>query len=309
MNIKILAMISVITAAVLFLLCVFLIIYFKAKQNALLVRLQNMLDDAIGGTFMDVHLDESKLSAIENSMWRYLSDSQMSIKNLTREKEEIQSLISDISHQAVTPISNIMLYSQLLEESALGGQEEILSIRGQTEKLDFLIEFLLKISRLETGIIKVHPKVQKVGPLLLSVKHQYMQKAEQKGISLLFEDSKETAVFDLKWTIEALSNVVDNGIKYTPGGGTVTVHVEPYSFFVRIDVADTGIGISETEQANVFSRFYRSDAVSEESGLGIGLYLAREVVKAQSGYMKITSKPGKGSVFSLFLPKSEMSQK
>ena len=91
-----------------------------------------------------------------------------------------------------------------------------------------------------------------------AINRQFQPKAQQKGITLVIDDSGEEAEFDLKWTIEAVGNIVDNAIKYTPKGGTVSLHVVLYSMFLRLDVADTGIGIAEQEQASVFTRFYRS---------------------------------------------------
>lgn len=104
---------------------------------------------------------------------------------------------------------------------------------------------------------------------------------------------------------EALFNIVDNAIKYTHQGGKVSITVIPYSFFLRIDIADNGIGIAESEYSKIFGRFYRSQAVSEQEGVGIGLYLAREIVSTQGGYIKVISKAGRGSVFSVILPMQE----
>lgn len=289
-------------------LCISIIFYFHKREQRVLSRLQKMLDDAISGTFEDKHLDETRLSAIENSMWRYLCDNQLSYLNISEQKERIQTLISDISHQSMTPLSNIMLYSQLLEEGHLTEHEqnqefmeEIYAIREQAEKLDFLIQSLVKLSRLETGIITVNPKKQSIGTVLSALKQQFLPMAVQKEIQFEVEDSTELAVFDRKWTMEAVANIVDNAIKYTPCGGKVSISVECYAMFVRINIVDTGIGISETEQGSIFTRFYRSAAVGEKQGVGIGLYLAREIIKAQNGYIKVASKTGEGSMFSVFL--------
>ncbi|MGL4790465.1 MAG: sensor histidine kinase, partial [Phocaeicola sp.] len=104
------------------------------------------------------------------------------------------------------------------------------------------------------------------------------------------------------WTAEALYNIIDNAIKYTPSGGSVRISVTAYQLFCRIDVTDTGIGISEDETAKIFSRFYRSQQVTDKDGVGLGLYLAREIMAAQGGYIKVASKSDCGSVFSVFLP-------
>ncbi|MDD4849249.1 MAG: sensor histidine kinase [Gemmiger sp.] len=110
------------------------------------------------------------------------------------------------------------------------------------------------------------------------------------------------AVFDAKWTAEALFNLVDNAIKYTPAGGSVRLTATTYPLFCRVDVADTGIGMAEGETAKIFARFYRAPQVADTEGVGLGLYLAREIVAAEDGYIKVRSTPQKGSVFSVFLP-------
>lgn len=304
--------------AILFTACICLTSYFIRRERRLIRRIQNMLDQAIGGSFKDEHLDESGISAVESDMHRYLSDSRMSYEKLAADKEHIQMLVSDIAHQSVTPLSNIMLYTQLLEEWLLPDEQqepqstdpredsrerkEVLTAIGQqAEKLEFLIETLVKLSRMEAGIISVHTKKMPVQPVLSALEQQFSPKAQKKHIRLAIEPSEETAVFDKKWTVEAAANIVDNAIKYTPQGGTVSIRVRPYSFFTCISVSDNGPGISEEEQANIFTRFYRCAEHADEPGLGIGLYLAREVMKAQEGYIKLRSKPGNGSTFSLFL--------
>ena len=116
------------------------------------------------------------------------------------------------------------------------------------------------------------------------------------------QDTDAFAVFDGKWTAEALANIVDNAIKYTEHG-TIRISAVSYEMFARIDIADTGLGIPESEQAKIFARFYRSKAVQEQEGVGIGLYLARQILSGEGGYIKVDSVPGKGSTFSVFLPK------
>ncbi len=298
-------------------LCVCVILYFMKREKRFAGRIQSMLDDAISGKFQEKHLDESKISVIENSMWRFLCDHEAAVSNLAKEQEKMQTQISDISHQAVIPISNILLYSQLLEEwvqmqnveEKQEIKDELAAIREQAETLDFLIEALGKLSRLETGIIQVNIKKQPLQSVLDAVKNQFQAIAAHKEIQFEVSDTEETAAFDRKWTMEAIANIVDNAMKYTPYGGKVTIQVQSYVSFVRVDVADTGIGIPEAEWANVFLRFYRSKMVSDRPGVGIGLYLAREVMRAQNGYIKLSSKVGEGSTFSIFLIKEEISQK
>ncbi len=297
--------------------CIGIIVYFVKKERKLANRMQDMLDKAVLGVFEDKHLDESKLSLLENTMWRYICDNRLVYMELSDEKEQMQKLVSDISHQAVTPVSNIILYSQLLEEELLSIErpdikeavESVHAIMEQAGKMDFFLQMLVKLSRLENGIISVKPVKQSISSVLQALGQQYKLKAKQKNIEFQVENSEETAVFDRKWTIEAAANIVDNAVKYTPEGGTVHVSVIPYSMFIRLDVSDSGIGIKEAEQGEIFTRFYRSGVVHGEQGAGIGLYIAREVMRAQDGYIKVISEEGKGSTFSLFFLKHELSHK
>lgn len=296
-------MIIVLALLIFCLLCALGVQY--ARHVALLNRLDAMLDAAIGNTFSETDFTESRLSKIEAKMYRYLTAGQASLAQVNGEKDRIKALISDLSHQTKTPIANILLYTQLLcDRGDLNGQAASLAgqIESQTEKLSFLIQSLVKISRLENGILSVAPKEREVQRLLSGL--DFTGRAQEKGITLSVEEENDlTAVFDLKWTLEAVSNIVENAIKYTPRGGRVTVRAMPYELFVKLTVEDNGIGICEEEFPKIFARFYRSPKVSECAGVGIGLYLARELIAKQGGYIQVASKEGEGSVFSIFLPR------
>lgn len=263
------------------------------------------MDDAARGSLNRSEISESCFSALENSLKRYLDDSLLFRKNQENQKNIIQKLISDIAHQTLTPVSNLKLYSELLKEEQKEPSEKIDTILERSEKLDFLIQSLIRLSRLENGLILVSPREASLSALMNHIFREYTAKAAEKQIALSIPDTTLTAVFDLKWTSEAVGNIVDNALKYTPRGGQVSVTAEKYSFFVRINIADSGIGISETEINQIFKRFYRSFEVSDEPGTGIGLYLSLEILQAQKGYVKVTSEKNKGSVFSVFLPPAE----
>lgn len=284
-------------------ICGGLIIYNRYKEKQVLSMLNEMLDSAIDERFTEDTYDESMLSALETKLNRYLSKNYVSSKKMKEEKEHIKALISDISHQTKTPIANISLYSNLLLENSKDEEEKELAhnVVVQSEKLNFLITSLIKASRLETGIISLIPKKNQIALLIEEVYKELNTKAENKGIKLVYSVIEQQAVFDMKWTLEALGNIVDNAIKYTKSGGTVSILSTAYEMFVKIDITDSGIGISEDEHSKIFTRFYRSSSVSEEDGAGIGLYLTREIIGAQGGYIKLTSKLNEGSTFSVFL--------
>lgn len=271
-------------------------------------RLDRMLSTAIDGGFEEEQFDESAPSALESRMARFLNGSARSLRGVQRQRESIQRLLSDISHQTKTPLANLKLYSSMLMEEELTPRqrEQAQVIFQQSEKLSFLIETLVKLSRLETDVLAVTPKSQPLSPLLERAVSQAKAAAGQKGIALqlhLQQQAEMRALYDLRWTAEALGNLLDNAVKYTPPGGCIQVSATQYELFCRIDVRDNGIGIAEEEQAQIFGRFYRGRQVREQEGLGIGLYLAREIAQKQGGYLKLSSRPGQGSTFSLYLPR------
>ena len=268
-------------------------------------RLNQMLDDAINGTFQESAFNETELSRLESRWKQYLSLSGKSVAQAEKERENLKKLVSDISHQTRTPLSSILLYAELMEDAAETESTKELArqILSQTKKLEFLIQALVKMSRLETDILKVVPRQQPVRLLVEQTIETIIPKAEAKHIQIVCAQLSDTeAVYDLKWTAEALANILDNAIKYSPVSSTVLVEMKKFQLYTCISVKDQGMGIRESEKAQIFGRFYRSMDVQQEDGIGIGLYLAREILQRETGYIKVHSRKGEGTCFSLYLP-------
>ena len=173
---------------------------------------------------------------------------------------------------------------------------------GQTNKLDFLMQSLIKMSRLETGTFALHVERTSLYDTIAQAVNGIWARAEAKGLRLSVEcDNDITARHDVKWTAEALGNILDNAVKYTPEGGTVYVSVRPWQFYTRVDIEDTGIGIPEEQYHEVFKRFWRSEETAAQEGVGLGLYLAQEIVTRQRGYVSVKSVVGEGTTFSVYL--------
>ena len=290
-------------AAVLLALAV--VIYDRWRTARTIRRLDDMLTAAMEDNFSERTFDESRLSSLESRLARYLAVSALSARNVREQRDQISALISDISHQTKTPVANLQLYAQLLSEQPLTpqGKDCAAAISAQADKLQTLIEALVKTSRLETGILALHPQSGEIAPVVERAAAQYAPKAAERDIVLTVGQKSGSAVFDPKWTEEAVCNLLDNAVKYTPSGGAVTVEVKNYELFSAVRVSDTGPGISEGEQAKIFGRFYRAQGAWQTEGVGIGLCLTRQIAEKQGGYVKVESTPGKGSVFSLFLPR------
>lgn len=282
------------------------IIYNRNAEKKLLNSLEAMLEQALNGTYTVDVIDETQLSSIENQLYRYITNCGTAMEDIEEQRRMIKSLIGDISHQTITPISNIHLYTQLLSEEieelnqplqnsnlqtnqqqqdnplqqmnhqfAASALQKTGAISEQTRKLEFLIQSMVKMSRLETGMIQVEPQQIQVSEMFRELYLQLQLKAEEKKLILQFQDTSLTAYCDKKWTMEALANIIDNAIKYTGDKGNVTILAEAYPMFLKIDVTDTGIGMTEEEQCQVFQRFYRSPTVSQYPGVELDLHWRR----------------------------------
>ncbi|MBP3718752.1 MAG: HAMP domain-containing histidine kinase [Eubacterium sp.] len=286
-----------------------------------------MLDDALNGTFSESSYDETKLSRLESKWKEFLGTSVLSNQNLEAERHRLEQFISDISHQTKTPMTNIKMYTELLcEEIKIlqakeGGQgasdisaslsrieKYSAEIRRQNERLEFLIDSLTKLSRLESGTLEVVANKSSVNELVDSGIAAVKAKAGTKEISIITADAEGdtplTASFDMKWTLEALINVLDNAVKYSPEGGKIEVKLSETEMYVAIHVIDEGRGISEEEATKIFGRFFRGSEVQQDDGVGIGLYLTREILSKEDGYIKvITNEVREGGEFVLYLRK------
>ncbi len=284
--------------------------------NKVIERLDQMLDDAMNGTFSESSYDETKLSRLESRWKEFLETSVLSNRNLEAERHRLEQFISDISHQTKTPMTNIRMYTELLCEEVNDLPENesdkikkyAEEIGRQSERLAFLINSLTKLSRLESGTLEVVASRCDVSELVKSGVAAVRPKADKKKITFFTADAdKETPViasFDMKWTLEALINVLDNAVKYSPEGGKVEVKLSETELYAAIHVIDEGQGISEEDATRVFGRFFRGSEVQQDDGVGIGLYLAREILSKEDGYIKVVSnEKRKGGEFILYLRK------
>ena len=266
------------------------------------------LDHMIEGNEVPLRPEDSEttLARICHRLSRLYQIMQENRRKVDEERQELQSLISDISHQVKTPVSNLKMAADTLLEKPVSEAERIDFIRGirsQTDKLDFLFQALVKTSRLETGVIQLEKKPSRLFDTVAQAMSGIVYAAEKKKIVVSVDCPEDLTVsHDSKWTSEALFNLLDNAVKYTPAGGKIAVSVVLWEMYVEIKVTDTGKGISESNQAAIFRRFYREEEVHDQQGVGIGLYLAREIVTQQGGYIKVVSTPGNGAEFSIMLP-------
>ncbi len=250
--------------------------------------------------------DETLRSKLGYRLRRLYEIMQRSSGQIQSEKEMMQEIISDISHQVKTPLTNLKIYNSTLLERQLPQEKERefhLLMENQINKLEFLMQSMVNMSRLETGLITLTVQPSPVYDTIALSLSGIVLPAEQKNIEITVDCSPLITVpHDKKWTAEALFNILDNAVKYTGQGGKITIKAERWETMTRIDIVDTGKGIPEQHYAQIFKRFYREEDVHDVDGVGIGLYLCREIISHQRGYLQVKSEPGKGSVFSVLLP-------
>ena len=285
-----------------------LVLFFGKRLTIFTSDLCRTLDNMIDGSEEphEVSDSETLFARISHRLIRLYGIMQENRRKVDKERQELQALVSDISHQVKTPVSNLKMVTDTLLTKPVTEQvrtDFLQGIRSQTEKLDFLFHALLKTSRLETGAIRLEKKNGSLFRTLAQAMSGIVYDAEKKDIAVTVNCPEDLCLcHDSKWTAEALFNLLDNAVKYTPAGGKISVSVEQWEMYVKVDVRDTGKGISEPNQASIFRRFYREEEVHDAPGIGIGLFLAREIINKQGGYIKVTSEVGKGSTFSVFLP-------
>lgn len=287
------------------------LLYFLQRKladftNSLCQTLNSMMD---GSDRPPVDFEaETSLSRITHRLERLYNIMQKTRRQTAEEKARLQSLMSDISHQIKTPIANLKMINDTLLTRDMPAQQQrefFQTSISQLDKLDFLVQAMVKTSRLETGVIALEKRQVFVADTLTTAINGILVPLEQKHLELSVVCPEGITLFhDSRWTAEALYNLLDNAVKYTSDGGRIQITVKDLEMFLRIDIADTGRGIPESEQATIFKRFYREAAVHDVEGIGIGLYLTREIVTMQGGYIRVSSTVGKGSVFSVYLPKT-----
>lgn len=269
----------------------------------LFVMMDKMMNQEAVTTYDDI--DDTYISQIYHQLNRLYDVLQMQQSSIEKEKSKVQSFVSDISHQLKTPLTNLHLLQEALKQSGISPEEYqdcLEKQRKQLDKIDFLIRALLKTSQLENGLIQIQPRETSIGQTILSALEGILVPAEKKDIEVYYDNTTDYIVLhDPKWTSEALFNVMENAIKYTPQNGKLTILLNRTEKYIKISIRDTGIGIPPADLSNIFIRFWRGNTNISE-GNGIGLYLCKQIITLQHGYILVNSTVNSGSEFEIFIP-------
>ena len=247
-------------------------------------ELSDYIDKALDGNLEITEFDEKELSKIKSKLIKFLYASQVKEAKINTEKSKTKDLIADISHQTKTPITNLSLYISLLEEDPKDEYLEI--IKYELNKLEFLIQNLVKSSRLESDIISLQKHQANLKDIVEDALREFKVILSEKDISINLKDEDLIFNLDERWLKEAIHNLVDNAIKYSPKGSTINISVYKSYLNYNLDIENECKEISEEILPKIFERFYRGKNSVSKDGLGLGLFIAREIIEKHGGNIR-----------------------
>ncbi len=272
-------------------------------------RIDRLLDSVlsretiISDGYSDVR--EGEYSALVSKIMQIQTVLNGHAQSAEKEKEQVKSLVSNMSHQLKTPLANLSLYAEILGKEELAPKQRAEfahKMCKQADKLSWIIESLSKMVKLEQNIEGFEARNEGIRQTILDAVDTVYEKLEKKEIQLFLEPFEDRELYhNRKWTAEVFVNILENAIKYTENGGFVSIHVRPYELYTEIQIADNGKGIRQEELTDIFRRFYRSPEAENIEGSGIGLYLSNLILEKEKGYITAASEYGEGSRFSVFL--------
>ena len=252
-------------------------------------RLRELIDHSAA------FVTDEEMTPTERELLLHLKSLETREKKLADCYSDLSSLAADIAHQCKTPLSSILMYAETLGCEPLS---------NEVERLRFLLDALTRLAKCECGLISgnLRPGVSDVNELICAAVGGVLASADSKETEITCDLPELKARFDHRWTVEALSALLENAVKYSPRGSVVEVSAVDLGMSVRIDVADRGPGVADEDVCNIWKRFGRGKNAAGD-GVGIGLYLASQILNAEGGRISVAKREGGGSVFSVFLSK------
>lgn len=250
-------------------------------------------------------VEEGEFSALVSKIKRIQQMLGRQVERAEEEKEQVKSLVSNMSHQLKTPLANLSIYTDILDDPELSDEkrrEMSGRMKRQIEKLDWIIGSLMKMVKLEQDVIEFETQELPVRQTILEAIDAVYDEASKKGIQIISEPYEDRKLYhNRKWTAEGFVNILENAVKYTEPGGMIRIQVCSYEIYTEIRFSDNGRGIHADEIPHIFGRFYRGKDTGNVEGSGIGLYLSGLIFEKEKGYMTVRSEYGRGSCFSVFL--------
>lgn len=284
----------------------------ERKRQRQLTELRNLLTmcQREDYTFAE---EESSLSRLydplfADSVVKLGQNLALKTRQLAEERDQTKTLVTDISHQLKTPVSALKTCFAMSMETE--GEEKARFLEAcsrQIKRIEELMEALIQVARLEQGMIHVRPVETSLTDILVEAVNIVYQKAKKKEIwfdTASVEGQEYVVTADPKWSAEAIANLLDNAVKYSPEGSRIQIRVQRLYSFIEIEIEDEGIGIPKEEQTLIYGRFYRgkSSYIKKQDGWGVGLYLSRKILEEENGALFMRQGRERGSIFIVHLP-------
>lgn len=277
-----------------------LFVYDAKKRYEDIEKLNDYLSMVLSGNY-DLEIasnEEGELSILKNNIYKTTVLLKEQNEQLRADKMYLADALADISHQLKTPLTSMMVMNDLLETQITDERpKQFIDIqKQQLDKMNWLIQNLLKLSKLDAGTVEVRNDTVLVKTVIEDSLRPFLIQMELKEICLEKQVGGMTFRGDRNWTSEALQNIIKNCLEHMQPGGTLEISTEETTLYTAIKIEDDGCGISESDLPHIFERFYHGKDASTES-VGIGLALAKAIIEKERGKIFVTSTVGKGTTF------------
>lgn len=266
-------------------------------------QLINTLNSIVASARIDVRAPVREGDELNNELIALFNTMLDRIEALIKGMRDV---LDNVAHDLRTPMTRLRATAEVALQSRENGEglrEALSDCIEESDRILIMLNTLMDVSEAETGAMKLDVEEMNVSPLIEDVVDLYGYVAEEKGVAVHKGLPEELYLkADRSRIRQVLANLLDNAIKYTPAGGRIDVEAHKRENEVEITFRDTGVGISNEELDNIWDRLYRGDRSRSERGLGLGLSLVKAIVGAHSGHVEVSSRPGEGSIFSVFLP-------
>ena len=288
--------------------------YFWEQQKTMENAISQISEYMAGNKNVSIECnDEGELYRLFHEVNSLVTILNANAENEKNAKKFLRNTISDISHQLKTPLAALNIYNGLIQDEAKGKEfstilEFSLLSEQELDRIEALVQNLLKITKLDAGTILLEKRSENVSEFAEEIKKHFLFRAEQEEKEICLSGKEEiTLLCDRNWIIEAISNLVKNALDHTDKGDLIRIEWQAFASIIQITVKDNGSGIHPEDLPHIFKRFYRSRFSKDTQGIGLGLSLTKAIVEAHNGTIEVDSTLGAGTSFTInFLNPTEL---
>lgn len=283
-----------------YILFMLLIILYKKSQDKKINEISNYMNSVLNGNYsLDIRsYEEGRLSILKNDIYKITVKLKEQTDMAINEKNNLEMILSDISHQIKTPLTSMYVINDLLKSDKLSKKEKIEFLNkneSQLERIEWLVTSLLKLSRLDNGFVKLKKEKVEVAKLIDNCLNPLLIPIELKNQNVVKQIDNFEIDIDFNWFSEAIINILKNAHEHTNAFGTIKVETSDNSMYSSIIISDNGTGISKQDLPHIFERFYKGD--NQKESIGIGLNMAKKIIDLSGGEINVLSTPSEGTTF------------